>query len=82
MYFENEDAVASCIEDLTREIWIVIRLVLAKEARQEDVKGAKERAKYLRLYINSYESREYNKLPTSTVWLANEMVDAVKDLID
>lgn len=82
MYFDNEDAVSSCIEDLTREIWIVIRLVLAQEARQEDILGALEKAKYLRLYISSYESRGYGKLPHSSIWLANEMVEAVSDLMD
>lgn len=67
---------------MTREIWRVIRLVLVQEAREEDVRGAAEKAKYLRLYIDSYESRNYSRLPESSIWLAKEMVEAVVDLID
>lgn len=82
MYFDNEDAVSSCIEQMTKEIWKVIRLVLAKEAQDADVKEGVEKAKYLHLYIDSYESREYKKMPPSSIWLAREMVEAVQDLID
>ncbi|AXH70101.1 hypothetical protein HWB80_gp083 [Streptomyces phage Karimac] len=82
MHFDNEVAVSIYIEDLTRDIWRVIRLVLAHEATQEDIRGAEENAKYLRLYLSSYDSRRYSYLPDSTVWLANEVADAVDDLID
>lgn len=82
MYFDNETEASYCIEEMTREIWKVIRLVLAQEARQDDVRGAVEKAKYLRLYIASYESRNYSRLPESSLWLAKEMVEAVVDLID
>ena len=82
MYFNNETEASFIIEEMTREIWKVIRLVLVQEAREEDVRGAAEKAKYLRLYIDSYESRNYSRLPESSIWLAKEMVEAVVDLID
>lgn len=82
LYFDNENEASFCIEEMTREIWKVIRLVLAQEARQEDIRGATEKAKYLRLYIASYESRNYSMLPESSIWLAKEMIEAVVDLID
>lgn len=82
MYFNNETEASVFIEEMTREIWKVIRLVLAQEAGEEDIRGAAEKAKYLRLYIDSYESRNYSRLPESSIWLAKEMVEAVVDLID
>ncbi|ASR75595.1 hypothetical protein SEA_MILDRED21_237 [Streptomyces phage Mildred21] len=82
MHFNNETEASFIIEEMTREIWRVIRLVLVQEAREEDVRGAAEKAKYLRLYIDSYESRNYSRLPESSIWLAKEMVEAVVDLID
>lgn len=82
MHFNNETEASFIIEEMTREIWKVIRLVLVQEAREEDVRGAAEKAKYLRLYIDSYESRNYSRLPESSIWLAKEMVEAVVDLID
>ena len=82
MQCNNETEASFIIEEMTREIWRVIRLVLVQEAREEDVRGAAEKAKYLRLYIDSYESRNYSRLPESSIWLAKEMVEAVVDLID
>ncbi|QNN98435.1 hypothetical protein SEA_LILMARTIN_226 [Streptomyces phage LilMartin] len=82
MYFDNEVTVSTCIEDLTREIWSVIRKVLTKTASEDDIKGAAEKANYLRLYINTYESKRYRSLNESSVWLAKEVVEAVIDLID
>lgn len=82
MYYDNEDAICKCIEDTIKEIWIVIRLVLGREARQSDIEKAVEQAGYLRLYICSYEAREYNKLPATSIWLAKEVAEAVEDLID
>jgi hypothetical protein len=82
LYFDNEIAVSIFIEDLTREIWHVIRKVLNGTATEQDLKGAAEKNKYLRLYIHSYESRYYSYLNDSSLWLAKEVSDAVTDLID
>lgn len=82
MYFDNETTVSACIEDLTREIWATLRKVLSKTASEDDIRGAAEKAKYLRLYLDTYETRRYSGLNESSVWLANEVIDAVIDLID
>lgn len=57
-------------------------MVLQSSASAEDISGAAERAKFLRLYIDRYASKGYSKLPESTVWLASEVAEAVEDLID
>lgn len=82
MYFDNESETVACIEQLTKEIWITIRKVLQATAGKDEIAGAAERAKFLRLYIDRYDARGFTRLPESTVWIAREVAEAVEDLID
>ncbi|QGH76489.1 hypothetical protein SEA_DAUBENSKI_221 [Streptomyces phage Daubenski] len=82
MYFEDESSTAQCIEDLTREIWATIKLVLKSQATPSEIAGAAERAKFLRLYITRYRDRNFSGLTDTELWLAQEVADAVEDLID
>jgi hypothetical protein len=80
MYFEDEPSTAQCIKDLTKEIWVTIKMVLRSEATPEEISG--ERAKFLRLYIDRYHSKDMDALTETEIWLAQEVADAVEDLID
>ncbi|AYB71034.1 hypothetical protein SEA_YABOI_241 [Streptomyces phage Yaboi] len=82
MYFEDEPSTAQCIKDLTKEIWVTIKMVLRSEATPEEISGAAERAKFLRLYIDRYHSKDMDALTETEIWLAQEVADAVEDLID
>ncbi|WXW92694.1 hypothetical protein SEA_ENYGMA_246 [Streptomyces phage Enygma] len=82
MYFDDEYSTAECIKDLTRHIWITIKLVLRSEATPEEIAGAAERAKFLRLYINRYHRKRMTALTETEIWLAQEVAEAVEDLID
>jgi hypothetical protein len=82
LYFEDESSTSQCIEDLTRDIWATIRVVLKSNATSAEIAGAVERAKFLRLYIDRYRARKFNRLTDTELWLAQEVADAVEDLID
>lgn len=82
MYFEDESSTSQCIEDLTKEIWVTIKMVLKSTATSTEIAGAAERAKFLRLYIDRYRVKRFTKLTDTELWLAQEVADAVEDLID
>lgn len=82
MYFEDESSTSQCIEDLTKEIWTTIKMVLKSTATSAEIAGAAERAKFLRLYLDRYRNRRFNSLSETEIWLAQEVADAVEDLID
>lgn len=82
MYVENDAEVSHCIKELTREIWITIRMVLKAEATKDEISSAAHRAKFLRLYIDIYRVKDYDFLTDTELWLAQEVADAVEDLID
>ncbi|ASR77648.1 hypothetical protein SEA_PARADIDDLES_219 [Streptomyces phage Paradiddles] len=82
MYVENDTEVSHCIKELTREIWVTIKMVLRSEATVEQIYDAASRAKFLRLYIDRYRVKEFTSLTETELWLAQEVADAVEDLID
>jgi len=82
MYFDDEYSTAECIKDLTKSIWITIKLVLRSEATPEEISGAAEKAQFLRLYINRYQVKRMTTLTETEIWLAQEVAEAVEDLID
>ncbi|AIW02687.1 hypothetical protein SEA_EVY_217 [Streptomyces phage Evy] len=82
MYVENDTEVSHCIKELTREIWATIKMVLRSEATVEQIYEAASRAKFLRLYIDRYRVKEFTSLTDTELWLAQEVADAVEDLID
>lgn len=82
MYVENDTEVSHCIKELTREIWSTIKMVLKSTATQEQIQDAACRAKFLRLYIDRYRVKEFNSLTDTELWLAEEVAEAVQDLID
>jgi hypothetical protein len=82
VYFEDESSTAQCIVDLTREIWATIKLVLKSQADEREIASAAERAKFLRLYIDRYRAQRFSALTDTELWLAQEVADAVEDLID
>ncbi|UMO76383.1 hypothetical protein SEA_TOMAS_239 [Streptomyces phage Tomas] len=82
MFFEDETSTSQCIEELTREIWETIKMVLKSTATSDEIAGAAERAKFLRLYIERYRSKKFKSLTDTELWLAQEVADAVEDLID
>jgi hypothetical protein len=82
LYVENDTEVSHCIKELTREIWVTIKMVLRSEATVEQIYDAASRAKFLRLYIDRYRVKEFTSLTETELWLAQEVADAVEDLID
>jgi|ERR1041384_2080549 hypothetical protein len=82
MYFDDEYSTAECIKDLTKSIWITIKLVLRSEATPEEISGAAEKAQFLRLYITRYHNKRMTALTDTEIWLAQEVAEAVEDLID
>ncbi|ASR77447.1 hypothetical protein FDI36_gp074 [Streptomyces phage NootNoot] len=82
MYVENDTEVSHYIKELTREIWVTIKMVLRSEATVEQIYDAASRAKFLRLYIDRYRVKEFTSLTETELWLAQEVADAVEDLID
>ncbi|WNM73449.1 hypothetical protein SEA_PINKIEPIE_227 [Streptomyces phage PinkiePie] len=57
-------------------------MVLRSEATVEQIYDAASRAKFLRLYIDRYRVKEFTSLTETELWLAQEVADAVEDLID
>lgn len=82
MYVENDEEVSHCIEELTKEVWATIRMVLKSTATSEQISDAASRAKFLRLYIDRYDFKGYSSLTATEIWLAKEVAEAVEDLID
>ena len=82
MYFEDESSTARCIEELTKEIWETIKMVLKSTATSDEIAGAAERAQFLRLYIQRYRTKNFTSLTETELWLSQEVADAVEDLID
>jgi hypothetical protein len=82
VYFESDEEVSRCIENLTREIWTTIKMVLKSTATSEQISDAASRAKFLRLYIDRYKSKGFDSLTETEIWLAKEVAEAVEDLID
>lgn len=82
MYVENDAEVSHCIKELTREVWVTIRMVLKSEASHDEIVDAATRAKFLRLYIDRYRVKEFSTLTDTELWLAQEVAEAVEDLID
>lgn len=82
MYTKSDAEVATCIEDLTKEIWTTVKLVLKSSATKEQIYEAASRAKFLRLYIDVYQYQGFNTLTVTELWLAREVAEAVEDLID
>lgn len=82
MYVENDAEVSHCIKELTRDVWITIRMVLKAKATRDEISEAAHRAKFLRLYIEIYRAKEFDSLTDTELWLAQEVADAVEDLID
>lgn len=82
MYVENDAEVSHCIKELTREVWLTIRMVLKGEASQDEISDAATRAKFLRLYIDRYRVKGFEVLTDTELWLAQEVAEAVEDLID
>lgn len=82
MYVESDEDVSQCIRDLTKEIWATIKMVLRAQATSEQISDAASRAKFLRLYIDRYRFKRFDSLTDTELWLAQEVADAVEDLID
>ncbi|QBP30972.1 hypothetical protein KNU49_gp082 [Streptomyces phage EGole] len=82
MYVESDEDVSQCIKDLTKEIWSTIKMVLKSQAASDEISDAASRAKFLRLYIERYRFKRFDSLTETELWLAQEVADAVEDLID
>jgi hypothetical protein len=82
VYVENDAEVSHCIKELTREIWSTIKMVLKATATPIQIRDAACRAKFLRLYIDTYQVKEFDSLTDTELWLAGEVAEAVEDLID